>query len=958
MTIGPIGFAAPWLLLALIALPILWLILRAIPPAPVRRLFPGVALLLGLTDEESVSDRTPWWLLLLRMLAVAAVIIGLAGPVLNPDDKTDAGNGPLLILLDGTWASARDWDARANLIDGILAQAGRDGRTAAVMRLTDVQPPSFRPADAWRSRLPGFAPLAWEPTQEAQTQAAALLPDTAFDTYWMSDGLDRPGRAELLRRLENRGEVTIYESARALFALRPPVIGTSALELTALRARAGNARDIMIEAHGRDPSGIMRVLARLPMTFDTTETQTTAELSLPSELRARVTHFAIAGARSAGATAITDDSLRRREVALIGTRQEGETLDLLSPLFYLRKALITNVDLVEGALTDILPANPDVIVLADVASLSDTEQAQLADWVDSGGLLLRFAGPRLAASDISRTEEAPLMPVRLRAGGRNVGGAMSWGEPKTLAPFDRDSPFSGLNIPADVTVSSQVMAQPDPNLAQRVIARLSDETPVVTRKAIGQGQVVLFHVTANAEWSTLPLSGLFVQMLERLSVSSAAAKPEVGDLAGLTWQPIRVITATGQIEPAGTLPGVAGDLLANDPVGPTLHPGLYQTGDRSFARNIISNDQTLTPVTWPARLSVQGLARAKEQALGGWLLGLALILLALDVLATLALSGRLFGTGGTRRSGRVAGLALGAMLTAAALSLPDWANAQSQGQSQSQTQGQSQSQTQIATNDTDSAAPESDRMAILATSELALGHVLTGDAALDDMAQAGMRGLGQVLNFRTSVEPAAPMGVNLETDVLAFFPFLYWPISPDQPIPSDQAYDKLNRYLRGGGMILFDTRDSDLASFGSATANGRKLQRLAAPLDIPALEPIPEDHVLTRTFYLLQDFPGRHPRGTIWVEAATPGAELIEGMPFRNLNDGVTPVVIGGNDWAAAWAVGDTGAPLVPIGRGFAGERQREISLRFGVNLIMHVLTGNYKSDQVHVPALLDRLGQ
>lgn len=99
MMLGPIGFAAPWLLLGLLALPILWVILRAVPPAPIRRRFPAVALLLGLKDDESVTDRTPWWLLLLRMVAVAAVIIGLAGPVLNPADraKRDAlgGSGSL-----------------------------------------------------------------------------------------------------------------------------------------------------------------------------------------------------------------------------------------------------------------------------------------------------------------------------------------------------------------------------------------------------------------------------------------------------------------------------------------------------------------------------------------------------------------------------------------------------------------------------------------------------------------------------------------------------------------------------------------------------------------------------------------------------------------------------------------------------------------------------------------------
>jgi hypothetical protein len=221
-----------------------------------------------------------------------------------------------------------------------------------------------------------------------------------------------------------------------------------------------------------------------------------------------------------------------------------------------------------------------------------------------------------------------------------------------------------------------------------------------------------------------------------------------------------------------------------------------------------------------------------------------------------------------------------------------------------------------------------------------------------------MLGLSEILFARTSVEPSEPVGVDLETDELSILTFLYWPVTPDQKAPSPQAYAKLNRYLRSGGMILFDTLDGDVAGFGAATPNGRRLQALAAPLDIPPLEPMPEDHVLTRAFYLLQDFPGRHTGRAVWVEAAPPDAELAEGMPFRNLNDGVTPVIIGGNDWASAWAIDQRGLPMYPIGRGIGGERQREIAYRFGVNIIMHVLTGNYKSDQVHVPALLERLGQ
>jgi hypothetical protein len=824
--LGGIGFAAPWLLVALAALPILWLILRAVPPAPIRRRFPGVALLLGLTDDDSVTDRTPWWLLLLRMLAVAAVILGLAGPVLNPR-ADDAGSGRLLIVLDATWAGAARWAETEEAIAARLGEAGRIGRPVAVLRLTQPEPPVFQSAEHWLARLPGLTPAPWAPTEALAAEITAAL-DTVeggYQTLWFGDGLDYAGRTALLDAVQERGDVTVVQTGRPMVALRPAAFVDGAVELTALRPVGGQARDVTVLAQGLDPSGTARILATLPLTFEAGATEATGALSLPPELRARITRFELAGLRSAGAVTLTDDALRRREVALIAGREDREGLELLSPLHYLRQALEPSADLLDGALLDLLPANPDVIVLADVATLSDAEEDALIDWAEGGGLLLRFAGPRVAASDIARSDEHPLMPVRLRAGGRTVGGTMSWGAPKTLAPFAESSPFFGLRVPDDVAVTAQVMAQPDPTLADRVIASLSDGTPLVTRKRIGQGQVVLFHVTANAEWSSLPLSGLFVEMLERLAVSSGSRMPAADDLEGTVWTPQEVLDAFGAFENAGTLGGVDGPALVEAAIGPDLRAGLYASGDRRIARNVIGADDSLTPATWPANVPVLGLTTARETPLGGWLLALALALLAADVIASLALSGRL-----TR--GRTTPPAAALVLIGLLVALPA---------------GGIQAQ------------ESDDAFALAATGELALAHVLTGDRQVDELTAAGLQGLTDVLFFRTSVEPAAPIGIDLERDELAFFPMLYWPVVPDQPQPSAEAYAKLNAYLRSGGLILFDTRDADIAGFG-APPNGRKLQALAAPLDIPPLEPMPHDHVLTRTFYLLQDFPGRHSR--------------------------------------------------------------------------------------------------
>ena len=933
LTLGPLAFTAPWLLAGLLALPILWLILRAVPPAPIRRRFPGVALLLGLADDSAETDRTPWWLLALRMAALAAAIAGFAGPVLNPGPERP-GDGPLLVLLDGTWADARDWPDRIARADALLTEAARAGRPAALATLTDLPPapPPFRAAGETALALPGLTPRPWEPDPAGVAAFAAAL-GGSFDTIWLSDGLARDSRTVLLDALTARGSVTVVQTPRQTLGLTAARFAEGAILLPGLRSPAGEALSVDVAAIGADPSGSERVLATAPLAFDPGNAAAEARFDLPPELRNRITRFEITGQRSAAAVALTDDALRRPEVALIAAQDTAEGLDLLSPLHYLRQALAPGADIIEGMLPDVLPANPDVIILADVAGFAAPEAEALAAWVSSGGLLVRFAGPRLAALDPATADADPLLPVRLRAGGRSVGGAMSWGEPRALAPFAETSPFAGLSPGPDVTVSRQVMAQPDPRLADRVIAELADGTPLVTRAPLGQGQIVLFHVTANAEWSNLPLSGLFVQMLERLSVAARAPSARADDLTGTTWIPTHLIDAWGSLAPTDTLAGVAGARLAEARPGQDLPPGLYAGADARIAVNALAPGATISPALWPAGIPVEGLATPPETALKGWLLAAALLLLAADALAALALSGRL--------RGPRAGAALLALLAIAAAP---------SGAPPAQAQTQAQTQAQDLT--------PADRFALQATADVVLAHVLTGDSAVDETARAGLAGLSRTLALRTSVEPAAPMGVNIETDELSLFPFLYWPLTPGQPLPSATAYEKLNRYLRTGGMILFDTRDADLGGFGAATPEGRALQAIAAPLDIPPLEPIPPDHVLTRSFYLLQDFPGRHPGPDLWVEAAPPDAGQAEGMPFRNLNDGVTPVVIGGNDWAAAWAVDEAGMPLYPVGRGTAGDRQREIALRFGVNLIMHVLTGNYKSDQVHVPALLDRLGQ
>ena len=647
LTLGPIGFAAPWVLTALIALPVLWLLLRAVPPALREVTFPGTALLAGLPDPAPIARRTPWWLLALRLAAIAGLILALAGPVWKPAPD-DAGTGPLLVVIDAGASAAPGWEgARARAV-AALDRAESAGRPAALL-VADGAPGQgdtipFQPAADLTARLRGAAPQPWE-TRYPDDPAAVLrdAPDR-FATLWLSDGLDHPGRAEWLAALGARGPVTVVPQAASVRSLQ---IVPGTVPALALRSTAPGALPQVL-AIGPDPQGTPRTLARLTPPDPKVAAgiaEATLPIDLPSELRNRVTRFAIEGEASAAAVVLADDRVRRRKVALVGDTRSTEGQALLSPVHYLRQALAPRTDLIEGALAEVLPAAPDVIVMADQPL--DPEQPELSDWIARGGLLIRFAGPRMAASEALDLD--PLLPVRLLPGGRDIGGALSWGEPRAVQPFAADGPFAGLTPPADVTVRAQLMAEPGPDLAARTLASLSDGTPLVTRDALGKGQVVLFHTAANADWSSLPLSGLFLSMLDRLVQGAAGidTAPGTGPADDPTSEPSRtdaqpfwaaetVLDGFGRPGPPGDdLPPVAAEDFARGPA-PGAPAGIYVAGERRAALNA---GGPMAIATWPGA-TVETAGRAAGTDLRGWLLALAAAALALDAVASGTLAGR------------------------------------------------------------------------------------------------------------------------------------------------------------------------------------------------------------------------------------------------------------------------------------------------------------------------------
>ena len=901
---GALAFASPWVLAALAALPVIWFLLRVTPPAPRRIPFSAPWLMRGLVPREETPARTPWWLIVLRTALAALVIVALAHPLLHPEARLP-GSGPLILVIDDGWAAARDWSRRQAAALDLLAQARREGRQVVLLTTapTAAGPPPplapLRAADA-AAAVAALAPKPWPVDRAAALARLQPLSLAGAAAVWISDGVRDAGSAALAADLAGRGGGLRYVAAEgeAPRLLAPGggggELAARDVAVTVRSLPAPGPRAVTVRASAEDGA----VLARETVTLAPGAAEQPVRLKLPTELRNRIASIAIEGEESAGGVLLVDERWRRRPVG-IAALGAGTAQPLLGETYYLERALAPFTEIRRGDAPELLKRKLAVLVYADAGPNSPAEEAAVAKWIEAGGLLLRFAGPRLAE------QHDHLLPVRLRLGGRTLGGALSWEKPAKLAPFAPDSPFAGLKVPDDVTVSRQVLAEPDLELAGKTWARLADGTPLVTAERRGKGWIVLVHTTANAEWSNLALSGLFVEMLRRI----VAASEGVGEAGDEPLPPLETLDGFGHLQraPPSVRP-VAGGKIAETPASPQHPPGFYGAEDTKRALNLANGIGELAPIgDLPAGAVETGFAPSRERDYRPPLLAAALLLALVDLVIAYGLRGLL-----RRRATRIAALLALAVAAGAAPARAD------------------------------------DAFVVQATSQFRLAYIRTGNDEVDAISRAGMVGLSDTLNRRTAVEAADPLAVDIEHDELIFFPLLYWPVTAEQHPPSPQATERINRYLETGGTILFDTRDAGEqvpGLYGTAAASQERLRHLVGAVKIPPLIPVPPDHVLTKSFYLLHEFPGRTNAGQVWIEPAE-----------DRVNDGVAGVIVGGNDWAGAWAVDSQGRPALPCVPG--GEAQREMAWRFGINLVMYVLTGNYKTDQVHVPAILERLGQ
>jgi len=324
LALGSLAFASPWLLVALAALPIIWWLLRATPPAPRRIAFPAIRLLLGLTPRDETPARTPLWLILLRMALAALVIVAAAHPLLNPQARL-ASNGPIIIVVDDGWTAARDWTARQAALTDLLAEAEREDRQ--VILVTTAPPATSEPlapiraVDA-RAAIQALQPKPWPVDRRSVLERLETLSlPNADSAVWLSDGVADGESQALAAFLAGRGSLRYLaaEPSQAPLLLAAGELQANDLGVRLRSLPAPAPRLVQVRASAEDG----RLLARQAATIEPGARGVEVQLPMPSELRNRVARIEIEGDQSAGSVLLVDERWRRRPVGIAAATSSG-----------------------------------------------------------------------------------------------------------------------------------------------------------------------------------------------------------------------------------------------------------------------------------------------------------------------------------------------------------------------------------------------------------------------------------------------------------------------------------------------------------------------------------------------------------------------------------------------------------------------------------------------------------
>lgn len=884
---------------AFISLPIIYFVLKSYPPLPTKYNFSSFFLLREIDMSAVTREKCPIWLLIFRLLLITLLIFFFSKPYLNKNPVAKNYES-FVVLSDKGWSIGSIWNDYKKIVENIAFEAEKAKKEVYFYDTTmkiEQKPIKFNNAKDILLFLDKNTPSPWQ-TDRENLRSILLKNDyfknsKVFFIFSKFDSISFEKQKSILTLLrDNVPNLEIIAPVRNIKIIKSYKVFENNNQI--IIERFGNLDEENLEIRISTEQNL--ALYRKKFLFEKGKNNIIIEENFPLEVSNLFYKIEVIGSNHAGASYFLDDLSKKKNIGIYSEDFNYIEKPLLSPAYYINKALNKEHNIFLNNLEEILKEKPSVIIFPKSKKLDRKNKKALISWLNNGGLLLKFASNRSSYEKDTFFNSHDYQPTI-----RNIGGDLSWNKILSLKEMNEDNIFKNISLKDDIFLKKQLIFTNFSTKNLKILVALEDETPLISMKKVGRGKVLLFHFTANNDWSNIPMSNIFIEFLSKaLLLSQYENKNSMNSL-----QIDSEINSFGTLEQSESLKTFENIyMLKKTKPSQNNLPGIYYNNEIIAALNLAGNlqSQSFREKIY-SKYNMKNYYKSNAFDLSGFILVIVMIMALVDILISSTIKNKLYFL--KKLKNIVNTMSLLIILISFTFIYNTYSSEY--------------------------------------LKNTFLAYIKSSNEKRNEISKYGLEALKNTLIRRTSISPEGVVGLDVNADTFFYFPFIYWPVDNEIISISENAKNKIKNYLKTGGIILFDIINFDRNKSILESKSYIFVKEFLLSIGIEDLNYIRRDHTLSKSFYLLEKYPGRWDSKVI----------LIDNTDL-DLKDGVNSVIIGFNDWVGAWALDDNNYPMFPAVPG--GERQREMAFRFGVNIIMYALTGNYKSDQIHSKSILNRM--
>lgn len=899
----------PLALIPLILLPIIWFISKNIPPKPKTQILPSLRFLKGIKTNKPQNFDAPLWLKILRSFAIGLIILGLASPIWQKEKAINNQNNNYIFIFENGLSGANEFEIAKNNAIKIIENneaISKNSNQYIILQSANAQDIAPKTASNAIAILEKMQPAPFFTSDKNLLNAFAKI-NIKAQIFYFGDGLKHQFQNELFNKIKSFGNINYLAPSSPFFAINNVKINENSLNIQII----GNGNSAQLESYD---------IGNNLLSTNNISTGNN-NINLGANIINKITYLKIKGQNNAGATWIINSFEKRLNIGIENIKNPDNPL--LSENYYIENAakIIGNVN--SASIDELVKMRPNAIIFPDRNGFSQNEIQELINYINQGGMVIRYAGAKAASAN-----NDILLPAKISPQIKVMNNSFSWVE-NTIEPFPQNSPLFGLDIDPNIQINGLVRTEESNNVD--IWARLKDKSPLISAKKMGQGYIVLIHMPASSIWSNLALSKYQYEFLRRIMSKTQGQSLPVSERAPtLPLVPQIIINGNGKIEkPNENIKAIAPEDWQKASPSFLTPPGIYEGGSSLFIMNALKTDfniEALNPPNYFKKLNIEN----NQFAFKPILVLFGALLLLFDMIFSSKSNLKFKKPKSFKNIGKIMG-ALALISLFGFEASPNISKAQNLDENSLVPWGQV----------LDEPPPIGSQQETKTNSTLKLAYIITNDEHINNEAKQGLEALAKAMTMRTNAEVAEVVGIHPNSDELAFYPIIYW-LLPDNPQSLDEKSTKaLDFYMQNGGVVFIDTKGKGKSIKASQDAVKAALNGL----HVPPLEKTPQDHVLNRTFYLLHSYPSNFGDANLFIES--------KESSNMSANDGVSPIIIGDGEFAAVWAKFNNQSPLASRNQ---EELDQELAIRFGINICMYALTGQYKNDQLHIPMILQRI--